>query len=95
MTEQPGGPPQSRSEGTNGANRTNRTTGADRSAVAMFGALTGIATTSAVLVVGGAALGYLVDGWTGAPHVFVFLGIALGIALAVLSARSIVRRFFR
>jgi hypothetical protein len=92
MTEQPARPPQSRSESANGSDRT---AGADRSAVAMFGALTGIATTSAVLVVGGTALGYLVDGWTGAPHVFVFLGIALGIALAVLSTRSIVRRFFR
>ena len=92
MTEPPAGPPQRHSDATN---RTDRTSGADRSAVAMFGALTGIATTSAVLVVGGAALGYLVDGWTGAPHVFVFLGIALGIAAAVLSTRSIVRRFFR
>jgi F0F1-type ATP synthase assembly protein I len=92
MTEQPAGPPQRRSEATHSPDRTS---GADRSAVAMFGALTGIATTSAVLVVGGAALGYLVDGWTGAPHVFVFLGIALGIAAAVLLTRSIVRRFFR
>jgi hypothetical protein len=89
MTEQPDRPQQGRSGTTPG------TSGADRGAVAMFGALTGIATTSAVLVVGGAALGYLVDEWTGAPHVFVFLGIALGIALAVLSTRSIVRRFFR
>jgi hypothetical protein len=95
MTEQPGGQPQHPSEGTHAADRTDRTAGADRSAVAMFGALTGIATTSAVLVVGGAALGYLLDGWTGAPHVFVFLGIALGIAVAVLSARSIIGRFFR
>ena len=92
MTEQPAGPPQRRSEATHS---TDGTSGADRSAVAMFGALTGIATTSAVLVVGGAALGYLVDGWTGAPHVFVFLGIALGIAAAVLLTRSIVTRFFR
>jgi len=89
MTEQPARPPQERSDTTPGP------ADADRSAVAMFGALTGIATMSAVLVVGGAALGYLVDGWTGAPHVFVFLGLALGIAAAVLSARSIVRRFFR
>ena len=92
MTEQPAGSPQRRSGGTPSPHRAS---GADRSAVAMFAALTGIATTSAVLVVGGAALGYLVDGWTGAPHVFVFLGIALGIAAAVLSTRSIVRRFFR
>ena len=92
MTEQPAGPPQRRSEATPSPDRT---AGADRSAVAMFGTLTGIATTSAVLVVGGTALGYLVDSWTGAPHVFVFLGIALGIAAAVLLTRSIVRRFFR
>jgi F0F1-type ATP synthase assembly protein I len=92
MTEQPARPPQRRSEATRSPDRTS---GADRSAFAMFGALTGIATTSAVLVVGGAALGYLIDSWTGAPHVFVFLGIALGIAAAVLLTRSIVRRFFR
>ena len=66
----------------------------DRGAMAMFGALTGIAVTSAVLVVGGALLGYLVDGWTGAPHVFVFAGIVVGALLAVVSARSIVTRFF-
>jgi hypothetical protein len=89
MTDEPGGQPQRRSDGTHS------TAGADRSAIAMFGALTGIATTSAVLVVGGTALGYLVDGWTGAPHVFVFVGLALGITVAVLSARSIVGRFFR
>lgn len=67
---------------------------ADRGAMAMFGALTGIAVTSAVLVVGGALLGYLLDGWTGAPHVFVFAGIVVGALLAVVSARSIVTRFF-
>jgi F0F1-type ATP synthase assembly protein I len=67
----------------------------DRSATAMFGALTGIATLSAALVVGGAGLGLLVDDKTGAPHVFVFLGLVLGIAAAVLATRSIIRRFFR
>ena len=51
-----------------------------RGAFAMFGALTGIATLSAVLVVGGAVLGLLVDGWTSAPHVFVFVGLVLGVA---------------
>jgi hypothetical protein len=66
----------------------------DRGAFAMFGALTGIAITSAVLVVGGAVLGWLVDGWTGAPHVFVFAGIVVGALVAVMSARSIVTRFF-
>ena len=67
----------------------------DRSATAMFGALTGIATLSAALVVGGAGLGLLVDDKTGAPHVFVFLGLVLGVAAAVLATRSIIRRFFR
>jgi hypothetical protein len=66
----------------------------DRGALAMFGALTGIAITSAVLVVGGAVLGWLIDGWTGAPHVFVFAGIVVGALAAVMSARSIVTRFF-
>jgi len=67
----------------------------DRSAIAMFGALTGIATLTAVLVVGGAAVGLLVDDLTSAPHVFVFLGLALGLVAAVLATRSIIRRFFR
>ncbi len=67
----------------------------DRSAMAMFGALTGIATLSAALVVGGAGLGLLVDDKSGAPHVFVFLGLVLGTAAAVLATRSIIRRFFR
>ncbi|MGH8939553.1 MAG: hypothetical protein ACRDV2_09405 [Actinomycetes bacterium] len=69
--------------------------GAERGALAMFGTLTGIATLSAVLVVGGALLGYVVDGMTGSPHVFVFVGMVAGVALAVLTTRSIVRRFFR
>jgi F0F1-type ATP synthase assembly protein I len=67
----------------------------DRSAFAMFGALTGIATLSAALVVGGAAIGLLVDDATGAPHVFVFLGLVLGTLAAFLATRSIIRRFFR
>jgi hypothetical protein len=67
----------------------------ERGAFAMFGALTGIATLSAVLVVGGAGLGLLVDNWTSAPHVFVFAGLVLGVLTAVLATRSIVRRFFR
>jgi F0F1-type ATP synthase assembly protein I len=67
----------------------------DRSAFAMFGALTGIATLTAALVVGGAALGLLVDDKTSAPHIFVFLGLALGVVAAVLATRSIIRRFFR
>lgn len=67
----------------------------DRGAFAMFGALTGIATLSAVLVVGGTALGLLIDDWTSAPHVFVFVGLGLGVVAAVLATRSIVRGFFR
>jgi len=65
-----------------------------RGAFAMFSALTGIATLTAALVVGGALLGWLVDGWTSAPHVFVFAGLALGVLAAVLATREIVRRFF-
>ena len=67
----------------------------DRSAMAMSGALTGIATLTAALIVGGAALGLLVDDLTSAPHVFVFLGLVLGLVAAVLTTRSIIRRFFR
>jgi F0F1-type ATP synthase assembly protein I len=67
----------------------------DPGAFAMFGALTGIATLSAVLVVGGAGLGLLIDDWTSTPHVFVFVGLVLGVVAAVLATRSIVSRFFR
>jgi hypothetical protein len=67
----------------------------DRGAFAMFGALTGIATLTAALVVGGAGLGLLIDDWTSAPHVFVFAGLFLGVLAAVLATRSIVVRFFR
>jgi F0F1-type ATP synthase assembly protein I len=67
----------------------------DRGAFAMFGALTGIATLSAVLVVGGAGLGLLLDEWTSAPHIFVFVGIVLGILATVVTTRGIVTRFFR
>jgi F0F1-type ATP synthase assembly protein I len=67
----------------------------ERGAFAMFGALSGIATLSATLVVGGAGLGLLLDDWTSAPHVFVFVGLVLGVLAAVLATRSIVRRFFR
>jgi hypothetical protein len=74
---------------------TGKEQGPERGAFAMFGALTGIATSSAALVVGGAGLGLLVDSWTSAPHVFVFAGLVLGVLAAVLATRSIVRRFFR
>jgi hypothetical protein len=78
-----------------GGGVTDRPESPDRGAFAMFGTLTGIATLSAVLVVGGAGLGLLLDDWTSAPHVFVFLGLVLGVLAAVLATRSIVRRFFR
>lgn len=66
----------------------------ERGPLAMFGTLTGIATLTAVLVVGGAAAGLFVDRATGAPHVFVFLGLVGGVVVAILAVRSIVRRFF-
>ena len=66
-----------------------------RGAFAMFSTLTGIATLSAVLVVGGAVLGLLVDRWTSAPHVFVFVGLVLGVAGRRAGDARIVRRFFR
>ena len=66
----------------------------ERGPLAMFGTLTGIATLTAVLVVGGAAVGFVADRATGAPHVFVFLGLIVGVVVAALAVRSIVRRFF-
>jgi hypothetical protein len=66
----------------------------ERGPLAMFGTLTGIATLTAVLVVGGAAVGLLADRATGAPHLFVFVGLVGGVVVAVLAVRSIVRRFF-
>jgi hypothetical protein len=78
-----------------GAGVSNNHQSRERGAFAMFGALTGIATLSAVLVVGGAGLGLLIDDWTAAPHVFVFVGLVLGVIAAVLATRSIVSGFFR
>lgn len=78
-----------------GGEVTDKVQSPERGAFAMFGALTGIATLSAVLVVGGAGLGLLVDHWTSAPHVFVFVGLVLGVVAAVLATRSIVTGFFR
>lgn len=66
----------------------------ERGPLAMFGTLTGIASLTAFLVLGGAAAGLVADRATGAPHVFVFLGLVGGVVLAVLAVRSIVRRFF-
>jgi hypothetical protein len=66
----------------------------ERGPFAMFGALTGIATLSALLVVGGTGLGLLMDSWTSTPHIFVFVGLILGVLAAVMATRSIVRRLF-
>lgn len=67
----------------------------ERGAFALFGTLTGIATLSAACVALGAGVGWWLDEVTSAPHVFVFLGLALGVAAAVLSTWSIVKRYFR
>jgi hypothetical protein len=61
----------------------------------MFGALTGLAVLIAVLVGAGIALGYLLDTLLSTPHVFLFAGLVLGAAAAVLATRSIVTRYFR
>jgi hypothetical protein len=63
-------------------------------AFSMFGALTGLAITIAVLVGGSMALGYLLDSALSTPHVFLFAGLVLGVVAAVLATRSIVKRFF-
>lgn len=65
-----------------------------RGAFAMFGTLTGIATLSAICVALGVGVGWWLDERTSAPHVFVFLGLVLGVAAAVLSTWSIVKRYF-
>jgi F0F1-type ATP synthase assembly protein I len=63
-------------------------------AFSMFGALTGLAITIAVLVAGSMALGYLLDSALSTPHIFLFAGLVLGVVAAVLATRSIVKRFF-
>jgi hypothetical protein len=63
-------------------------------AFSMFGALTGLAVTIAVLVAGSTALGYLLDSALGTPYIFLFAGLVLGVVAAVLATRSIVKRFF-
>ena len=57
--------------------------------------LTGLACLIAVLVGAGMALGYFLDSLLSTPHVFLFVGLVLGIAAAVLATRSIVTRYFR
>jgi F0F1-type ATP synthase assembly protein I len=64
-------------------------------AFSMFGALTGLAVLIACLVAGAMALGYLLDNVLSTPHVFLFAGLVLGVAAAVLATRSIVTRYFR
>ena len=61
----------------------------------MFGTLTGLAGLIAVLVGAGMVLGYFLDSLLSTPHVFLFVGLVLGIAAAVLATRSIVTRYFR
>ena len=65
----------------------------ERSAASMFLALTGIATMSAACVAIGVGLGWLLDDRTGAPHVFVFVGLALGVAAAVVTTTRTVKRY--
>jgi uncharacterized protein YneF (UPF0154 family) len=69
--------------------------GSGRDAVNAFFALTGIATTSAVCVIAGVALGWFLDERTGAPHVFVFLGLVAGVVAAVWLATSIARKYLK
>ena len=65
----------------------------ERSAASMFLALTGIATMSAACIAIGVGLGWLLDERTGAPHVFVFVGLALGVVAAVVTTTRTVKRY--
>ncbi len=49
--------------------------------------------TLAVTVLVGGALGYLVDRWLGTSPIFTLVGLVLGIAAAVLTAVSRVRKY--
>jgi ATP synthase protein I len=49
--------------------------------------------TLAVTVLVGGALGYLVDRWLGTSPIFTLVGLVLGIAAAVLTAISRVRKY--
>jgi hypothetical protein len=62
-------------------------------AMSMFATLTGVAVMIAVLVAGGVGLGYLLDQAVG-TGVFVFAGLVLGVLVAFLATRSIVKRYF-
>jgi F0F1-type ATP synthase assembly protein I len=65
----------------------------ERSAASMFLALTGIATVSAVCVAVGVGLGWFLDDRTGAPHVFVFVGLVLGVVAAIVTTTTTVKRY--
>jgi F0F1-type ATP synthase assembly protein I len=47
----------------------------------------------AVTVLVGGALGYLVDRWLGTSPIFTLVGLVLGIAAAVVTAISRVRKY--
>lgn len=49
--------------------------------------------TLAVTILAGGALGYLVDRWLGTSPIFTLVGLVLGIAAAVLTAISRVRKY--
>jgi len=49
--------------------------------------------TLAVTIVAGGALGYLVDRWLGTSPIFTLVGLVVGIAAAVLTAISRVRKY--
>ncbi|MGA3147247.1 MAG: AtpZ/AtpI family protein [Acidimicrobiales bacterium] len=49
--------------------------------------------TLAVTILAGGALGYLVDRWLGTSPVFTLVGLVLGIAAAVMTAVSRVRKY--
>jgi hypothetical protein len=49
--------------------------------------------TLAVTILAGGALGYLADRWLGTSPVFTLVGLVLGIAAAVMTAVSRVRKY--
>jgi hypothetical protein len=65
-----------------------------RGPLAAFLPLTGIGSLSALCIAAGVGIGWLVDDAADTPHVFVFVGLVIGVAGAVLAARRIVRRYF-
>jgi len=67
-------------------------TGPDRVPVAGAAEFLSLGLTVAVVLVGLAALGYLVDRWLGTSPWFTLAGVVLGIAAAVLITITRVRR---